>query len=134
MHTLLVDTNILIDVLDESAQWHDWSLDQLDALGQEYVLAIDPMIYAELAYRFTQMEKLDRALEMLGMERLQLSYQAAYVAAQCHQKYRAKGGTRAATLPDFFIGAHAAIDELPLLTRDKGRYATYFPTVRLICP
>lgn len=135
MTTILIDSNVMIDLFTRDSAWYDWSAEQIASLSQRHRLAINPVIYGEIAYHFSTMDVLDSVLRTAGFERLELPYQAAFVAAKCHKKYRLQGGKRTTTLPDFFIGAHAAVSGLTLLTRDKKRrYETCFPSVKLICP
>jgi predicted nucleic acid-binding protein len=128
----LVDTNVLLDVFTEDRRWAHWSSAAITDAAAAGRLVVNPIIYAELAPRFPQIEELDAALA--GYLRKPLPWAAAYLAGRAHARYRRAGGTRRSTLPDFFIGAHAAIEGMALLTRDAGRYDTYFPTVELISP
>lgn len=131
---ILVDSNVLLDVLTDDPQWGDWSCDAL-AAGAEYsALVIDPVIYAEVSVRYEGIEDLDLALPPDAFLREAIPWEAAFLAAKCFVRYRQAEGARRSTLPDFFIGAHAAIADMVLLTRDAGRYATYFPTVELLSP
>jgi hypothetical protein len=130
----LVDTNVILDVLTEDAVWLSWSLHSLAAAAEAGPLFINPIIYAELSIRFSRVEDLDDALPPQDYRRAPLPWEAAFLAGRAFLDYRRNGGTRSSTLPDFFIGAHAAVDDLGLLTRDASRYRTYFPTVRLITP
>jgi predicted nucleic acid-binding protein len=133
-HGTLVDTNVLLDVLTEDSAWGAWSLDALGKAADTGPLFINPIIYAEVSVRFSRIEELDEALPQTDFRRLPLPWDAAFLAGKAFREYRRNGGTRTATLPDFFIGAHAAVDDLVLLTRDVGRYRRYFPTVRLTAP
>jgi predicted nucleic acid-binding protein len=132
--TLLVDSNVFLDLMDQADPWHEWSLAQCTRLKGSHHLAINPMIYAEIAFGFSHQESLERALDFFGIEQILMPFKAAFFAAQCHRRYRQAGGLRSATLPDFFIGAHAAVEGFTLITRDRGRYETYFPSVKLIAP
>ncbi len=131
---VLIDSNVLIDLIREAGPWTTWSAAQIHRLSATHTLVINPMIYAEVSYRFSDEAALAQALDALKIEPIFMPFAAAFLAAKCHKRYRDAGGTRAATLPDFFIGAHALIDALPLLTRDKRRYETYFPNLNLIAP
>ena len=131
---LLVDTNVLVDVLEDDPEWADWSIGQLRAQSRIHRLAINPVIYAEISVRFRSVEDLDEAIPSNDYLRAALPWSAAFLAGKAFVDYRRRGGTRTSTLPDFFIGAHAAAGDLTLLTRDVARYRTYFPTVRLIAP
>lgn len=131
---ILVDSNVLIDVMAAPSTWSAWSATQLQQLSAAHTLAINPMVYTEISYQFSHRDALDYSLDLLNINRIPLPFAAAFLAAKCHKRYRDAGGTRTATLPDFFIGAHANVEGFPLLTRDKGRYETYFPTLNLISP
>ena len=130
----LVDTNVLLDVLTEDETWFTWSLAALAAAAEAGPLWINPIIYAEVSVRFSRIEDLEAALPPEDYRRVQLPWEAAFLAGKAFLDYRRKGGTRSSTLPDFFIGAHAAVQDLALVTRDGARYRTYFPTVRLETP
>ncbi|MDX2227430.1 MAG: type II toxin-antitoxin system VapC family toxin [Verrucomicrobiae bacterium] len=129
---ILVDTNVLSDVLYADAQWNEWSSGQLIKYAGQ--LAVNPMIYAEICYRATSPAQADAVLDRLGLELLELPREALYLAAKTYQIFRKRGGIKSSPLADFFIGAHAQSLGIPILTRDKGRYPTYFPKVPLICP
>jgi predicted nucleic acid-binding protein len=131
---ILVDTNVLIDVLEDDPQWADWSVAQLRAQSRIHVLAINPIVYAELSLAFERWEELDAAVGHLELEVEQIPRPALFLAGKAFARYRAAGGARTTVLPDFMIGAHAAVSAMPLLTRDARRYATYFPTVRVVAP
>ncbi len=135
---LLVDTNVLVDVLQDDPQWADWSLDQLDALGQQAPLVINPLILAELSPRFERAAELEAALAALPLKREPLPWDAAFLAGQAFRVYRSAPGNaqgRARSpLPDFYIGAHAAVSGYRLLTRDAGRYRTYFAGIDVLAP
>jgi predicted nucleic acid-binding protein len=130
----LVDSNVLLDVLTEDEVWVDWSLEALAAAADAGPLFVNPVIYAEVSVRFTHVEHLDDALPPRDFRRLDLPWAAAFLAGKAFVAYRRRGGTRTSTLPDFFIGAHAAVAGLGLLTRDGSRYRTYFPTVAVTAP
>jgi predicted nucleic acid-binding protein len=131
---LLVDTNVLIDVLENDPQWADWSIAQLRAQSQIHRLAINPIIYAELSLAFSRYEVLDQMVNQLELTLLELPRPALFLAGKAFVRYRRLGGAKSNVLGDFFIGAHAAVSGLPVLTRDTRRYATYFPSVKLIAP
>lgn len=131
---ILVDTNVLLDVLTEDPTWLDWSFDHLAAAAEAGPLVVNPIIYAEVSVRFSRIEDLDDALPPNDFRRQPLPWEAAFLAGKAFVQYRRRGGARASTLPDFYIGAHAAVEDLGLLTRDASRYRAYFPTVRLTCP
>ncbi|MEW6647007.1 MAG: type II toxin-antitoxin system VapC family toxin [Pseudomonadota bacterium] len=131
---LLVDTNVLVDVLEDEPGWADWSINQLRAQSKVHRLAINPIIYAELSLTFSTVEALDQAINDLRLTMIELPRPALFLAGKAFVRYRRQGGTKGNVLADFFIGAHAAVSDYPLLTRDTGRYASYFPSVRLITP
>ncbi len=131
---MLVDTNVLVDVLANDPDWADWSIGQLRAQARVHRLAINPVIYAELALTFSTVEALDEALAGMELPVLDIPRPALFLAGKAFARYRKAGGLKNSVLSDFFIGAHAAVAGLPLLTRDVRRYATYFPTVRLVAP
>jgi predicted nucleic acid-binding protein len=127
----LVDSNVLLDVLSEDPRWFAWSSAAIRECAESSVLVINPVIYAEVSVRFATVEELEEALPDLLFERRGIPWEAAFLAGKCFVRYRRAGGQRAAPLPDFFIGAHAAVEGLTLLTRDPARYRSYFPRVRL---
>lgn len=130
----LVDTNVLLDVLTEDERWSSWSIQALADAAEAGPLFINPVIYAEVSVRFSRIEDLDEALPPQDYRRASLPWDAAFLAGKAFLDYRRSGGSRASTLPDFFVGAHAAVAELALVTRDVARYRTYFPTVQLTTP
>lgn len=131
---ILVDTCVLLDVVHADAQWADWSQEQLEHAAERGGLLINPIIYAEFSVWYNDLEQLDRTLADFGAAFEELPREALFLAGKAFRQYRARRGTRASVLPDFFIGAHAAVRELPLLTRDTARIRTYFPTVALLAP
>jgi predicted nucleic acid-binding protein len=131
---ILVDSNVLLDLFTEDPAWFGWSSATLLEHGEIDELAINPIIYAEVAVRFERIEELDATLPRTKFHRLELPYSAGFLAAKSFLRYRERGGARQSILPDFYIGAHAAISRLRLLTRDPRRYRNYFPTVELIAP
>jgi predicted nucleic acid-binding protein len=130
----LVDTCVLLDVLTADPTWAAWSAPALAGARDQGDLAINPIIYAEVSAGFDRIEDVDAALPAADFSREPLPYQAGFLAARAFTTYRRRGGTRTAPLPDFYIGAHAAVRRYRLLTRDPGRFRGYFPTVRLITP
>lgn len=130
----LVDSNVLLDILTEDPSWLSWSEKALGDSAEAGPLFINPIIYAEVSIRFTRIEDLEEALPPQDYRRLELPWVAAFLAGKAFVTYRRKGGARTSPLPDFFIGAHAATQDLHLLTRDAARYRTYFPTVELTTP
>ncbi|MGK9285458.1 type II toxin-antitoxin system VapC family toxin [Sinorhizobium meliloti] len=129
-----VDTNVLLDVVTDDPTWADWSIGQLEAAALRGPLLINDVVYAELAVRYEQIERLDAFLSEAGIDIAAMPRPALFLAGKVFLKYRKAGGQRTGVLPDFFIGAHAAVDRLDLLTRDTGRYRKHFPTVTLITP
>jgi predicted nucleic acid-binding protein len=133
MKSVLVDSNVLLDVLTEDSSWFSWSSEQLMSLAESRALKINPIIYAEISVGFDRIELLNETLpsELLWSP---LPREAAFLAGKAFVQYRRRGGTRLNVLPDFFIGAHAAVKNMILLTRDVARYKTYFPTLAVIHP
>ena len=131
---MLVDTNVLIDVLEDDPVWADGSISALRRQAQVHRLAINPVIYAELSFAFLTMESLDKVLETLALPLLPLPKPALSLAGKAFAKYRQRGGTKQSVLANFFIGAHAAVAGFPVLTRDPRRYRTVFPRLRLVTP
>ena len=130
----LVDSCILIDVLANDPKWSDWSLNQLDMLGQRAPLIINPIILAEVSPRFERASDLEAALASLPLVREALPWDAAFLAGQAFKIYRLEKGAKTSPMPDFYIGAHALINNLQLLTRDATRYRTYFPKLEIVAP
>lgn len=130
----LVDANVLLDLVTDDATWAEWSIGQLDAAALKGPLSINDVVYAELSVRFDRIEDLDQMLDEAGIILTPMPRPALFLAGKVFQRYRAAGGVRNGILPDFFIGAHAAVAGLPLLSRDARRYRTYFPTLNLIVP
>ena len=134
MSGILVDSNVLLDVLTEDARWFAWSADALARAADEAVLVINPIVYAEVSVRFARIEELDEALPPI-LHRVALPWEAAFLAGKSFVQYRRRGGHKRAPLPDFYyIGAHAAVSGMSLLTRDPIRYRTYFPKLKVIAP
>ncbi|WP_434601748.1 type II toxin-antitoxin system VapC family toxin [Pseudomonas sp. Z4-7] len=131
---ILVDTNVLIDVLEDDPVWADWSIQQLRAQSRAHDLVINPIIYAELSQTFSTFEALDEVVEKLGLVLQEIPRPALFLAGKAFVRYRKMGGGKSNVLADFFIGAHAAVKRLPLLTRDAKRYQNYFPSVELVVP
>ena len=129
---ILVDTNVLLDVVEDDPVWADWSLQQLEAARLRGQLAINAVIYAELSMAYERIEELDRAVGIAGLEEVPIPREALFLAGKVFLRYRRRKGMKRGVLPDFFIGAHAAVAGLPLLTRDQRRYRTYFPTNDLL--
>lgn len=131
---ILVDANVLLDIVTDDPVWYEWSAANLTRLGENDVLAINPIIYSEVSIGFTRIEDLDDAIPERIFRRLPLPWDACYLAGKAFVRYRRSGGARRSPLPDFLIGAHAAVNRMRLLTRDPRRYLAYFPTVELITP
>jgi len=131
---ILVDSNVILDTLTEDADWFQWSSDALAEAAESATLVINPIIYAEVSIRFARIEELEETLPPSYFRRDALPWEAGFLAGKCFAAYRRRGGLRHAPLPDFYIGAHAAVSGMTLLTRDIARYKTYFPRARLISP
>ena len=134
MTDILVDSNVILDVVTEDPQWFEWSAQMLTNYADQGNLVINPIIYAEISIGFNQPEEVEAALPEDFFRRDSLPYAAAFLAGQSFLEYRRRGGERRSPLPDFYIGAHAAVTAMPPLTRDVNRYRTYFPSVLLITP
>ncbi len=134
MTDVLVDSNVILDVLTEDLQWFEWSAQRLVEYADRGILVINPLIYAEISIGFNQVEELEAVLPNDFFRRDPLPYEAAFLAGQSFLEHRRRGGERRSPLPDFYIGAHAAVTGMPLLTRDVNRYRTYFPALQLITP
>jgi hypothetical protein len=134
MIATLVDSCVLLDVLTDDPKWAGWSEGQLASARDDGPLIVNPLVYAEVSTGFDRIEDLDDALPAADFIRDELPYEAGFIAGKAFLKYRKRGGRRRSPLPDFYIGAHAAVRHYRLLTRDTGRYRTYFPTVELIAP
>jgi len=131
---IFIDTNVLLDVVTDDPAWADWSQQQLEAAALRDRLAINPVVYAEFSSRFTQIQDIDAALASAEIVVAEMPRSALFLAGQVFKAYRRRGGSRTSVLPDFFIGAHAAVLGAPLISRDASRYRSYFPTVELIAP
>ena len=134
MKVFLVDTNVIVDVLTQDPIWSGWSSETVQRCADTGTLAINPIIYAELSLGFERVEDLEAALPVSDWRRLPLPWPAAFLAGRSFAAYRRRGGTRHAPLPDFYIGAHAALEGLTLVTRDTARYRSYYPRLDLIAP
>lgn len=130
----LVDSNVLLDVFTRTPGWWEWSLAQLEEAALEGPLLINGVIYAETSIRFQGIGDFDAALQELGVSMSPIPRVALFLAGKAFARYRNAGGHRTGVLPDLFIGAHAQVEKLPLLTRDVRRYRSYFPTVELVTP
>ena len=134
MPATLVDSNVLIDVLSGNPEWAAWSATALREAGADGPLVINEVIYAEISARYSRIEAVDSELPPEFFQREHIPWPAAFLAGKAFLEYRRRGGERRSPLPDFFIGAHAAVAGLRLLTRDPSRFHTYFPTLDLIAP
>jgi len=134
MTAVLIDANVLLDVMTEDARWLAWSAEAIESAADRYRLVINPIIYAEVSIRYSRIEELDAALPKTMFDREAIPYEAAFLAGKSFLAYRRRGGTRRSPMPDFFIGAHAAVAGYRLMTRDAARYLTYFPRLPLIAP
>ncbi|MGE0005382.1 MAG: type II toxin-antitoxin system VapC family toxin [Parvibaculaceae bacterium] len=130
----LVDANVLLDLVTGDPDWADWSIAQLEAQSLTGPLWINDVVYAELSVRYDSMENLEMFLKQTGIEVAAMPRAALFLAGKVFARYRRSGGRRMGVLPDFFIGAHAAVSQWPLVTRDAGRYRTYFSSLMLISP
>ncbi len=130
----LVDSCVLIDVLADDPDWAEWSLDRLDVLGSQAPLVINPLILAEISPRFASAADLEVALASLPIKREALPWDAAYLAGQAFKIYRSAKGAKRSPMPDFYIGAHALVGGLRLLTRDAARFRSYFPKLTIVSP
>jgi predicted nucleic acid-binding protein len=134
MDAVLVDSDVLLDIATNDPAWGDWSCRALEQAADEAILVINPLIYAEVSIGFSEIEDLEVALPGDLYRREALPYEAAFLAGKCFLRYRRRGGLKRSQLPDFYIGAHAAVAGYRLLTRDATRYRTYFPNLVLIAP
>ena len=130
----LVDSNILLDIFTRTPNWWEWSLRRLEEAALHGQLLINDVIYAETSIRFPSIGDFDAALAPIGLTVARIPPEALFLAGKAFARYRTAGGVRTGVLPDFLIGGHAAVEQLPLLTRDPRRYRQYFPTVVLITP
>jgi predicted nucleic acid-binding protein len=131
---VLVDTHVLLDVVEDDPTWYEWSVRQLERASQTHALCINAVIYAELSTAFARIEELEQVLGQGELAVEPIPREALFLAGKAFATHRARGGAKSGVLADFFIGAHAAVERMPLLTRDVGRYRGYFPTVQLIAP
>jgi len=134
MSAVLVDTNVLFDYLSEDEEWADWSAAMLSEAANRGPIAINSIVFAEISVRFDAIEAVNDALPASYFLRVDLPWEAAFLAAKVFERYKRRGGTRTSALPEFFIGAHAAVAGMTLLTRDARRYRTYFPRLKIIAP
>jgi hypothetical protein len=131
---VLTDSNVILDVFTKDKNWFKWSSTTLSRYADDHILVINPIIYAEISIRFDNIEDLEDALPHKFFSKRQIPWEAAFLAGKCFLRYRKTGGKKRSPLPDFYIGAHAAVAGMALLTRDVSRYRTYFPQLELISP
>ena len=134
MKGVLVDSNIVLDVFLNDPKWADWSESKLDEYDQLGILYINSIVYSEISIGFKRIEDLESAIAKAGLQMLEIPKEALFLAGKAYLKYKKRKGTKRTPLPDFFIGAQAAVQNLDLITRDVSRYQSYFPTVKLIAP
>lgn len=134
MSGVLVDSNVILDVLEDDPVWCAWAEEILGRYHETHTLYINPIVYAEVSIGYESVEAVEHIFNAVGLQMRQIPKEALFLAGKVFVAYRKRGGTRRSPLPDFFIGAHAAVEKLPLLTRDVSRYQTDFPTVDLIAP
>ncbi|HXY59751.1 MAG TPA: type II toxin-antitoxin system VapC family toxin [Methylocystis sp.] len=134
MTAVLIDSNVLLDVMTEDARWFAWSATSIERAADRFRLVVNPIIYAEVSVGYSQIEELEVVLPKSMFDREAIPYEAAFLAGKSFVAYQRRGGSKRSTLPDFFIGAHAALAGYQLMTRDAARYRTYFPKLRLIAP
>jgi predicted nucleic acid-binding protein len=134
LRATLVDSNVIIDYLDPNTEWANWSAAMLAEAADHGAVAINPIIYAEVSIVYPAVEDVEDALPLDYFIRASLPWEAAFLAGKCFERYRRRGGTKRSPLPDFYIGAHAAVAGMTLLTRNARRYRTYFPKLTIIAP
>lgn len=134
MSAVLIDSNVILDAIFETSPWSAWSSQHLETLARQTRLVINPIIFAEVSVSFPLIEDAEAAMSVAYLEREQISFDAAFLAGKAFLAYRRRGGEKRSPLPDFFIGAHAAVAGYMLLTRDASRYRTYFPRLAIVAP
>lgn len=134
MASYLVDSSVLLDIFSNDPVWVEWSLDQLERAYAKGTVFLNPVVYSEVSIRFSRIEELEEALKECGLVWSEIPREALFLAGKVYREYRKGGGRRTSPLPDFFIGAHAAVSGLVLLTRDPERVRKSFPTLPLVCP
>jgi predicted nucleic acid-binding protein len=130
----LIDTNVIVDYLDQSSEWFSWAADMLSDAAENGSVVVNPIIYAEVAVAFARIEDVEKALPLEYFVRAAIPWDAAFLAGKAFQQYRRRGGIRTSPLPDFFIGAHAAVTGMALLTRNPRHFRAYFPKLKIIAP
>lgn len=131
---ILVDTCVLLDVVTRTPEWSEWSQRQLAIWSARGPLAIDAIVFAEFCAAYNELAEVEHAVQAMQLERLPISDEALFLASQAHRVYRRRGGNKATVLPDFLIGAHAAVARIPILTRDPRRFIRYFAGLEVVCP
>jgi predicted nucleic acid-binding protein len=134
MAVILIDSCIVTDLADPESAWFEWSASTLERLDQNNTMVINPIIYAECSIGFTRIEEVEALFETLGFAMKPIPREALFLAGKAFLQYKRRKGEKSNVLPDFFIGTHAAVSGYPLISRDKGRFSTYFPGVELIIP
>jgi predicted nucleic acid-binding protein len=134
MTELMVDSNVLIDIFNKDSVWFDWSSSTIERYAEQVRFTINPIIYAEISASFKKIEELEDALPESYFTKEPIPWEAAFLAAKVFIQYRKNGGKKDSNLPDFLIGAHAAVRGIPLITRDTKHYKTYYPHIELISP
>jgi predicted nucleic acid-binding protein len=134
MNGVFVDSCILLDLFTDDAKWANWSESVLGKYSQSNTLFINSIVYTEVSIGFNRIEEVEKAIEQVGVKVLEIPREALFLAGKVFLDYRRNRGTKSSTLPDFFIGAHAAVSSFDLITRDSARYKTYFPSITIICP
>lgn len=134
MAVILIDSCIVTDLADPESAWFEWSASTLERLDQNNTMVINPIIYAECSVGFARIEEVETLFETLGFAMKSIPREALFLAGKAFLQYKKRKGEKGNVLPDFFIGAHAAISGYSLMSRDKGRFSTYFPSVELIVP
>jgi hypothetical protein len=134
MNGILVDSCVLLDLFTDDPKWATWSETVLGKYSQRNTLFINSIVYTEISIGFNRIEEVENAIEQVGAKVLEIPREALFLAGKVFLDYRKNKGTKSSTLPDFFIGAHAAVSSFDLITRDTTRYKTYFPKIKLICP
>jgi len=131
---ILVDSNVILDVFEDDPVWFEWSASALERYGHDETLYINPVVYSEVSIGFNRIEELEAALTQAGFQFLEIPREALFLAGKVFLRYRKRAGAKSSPLPDFYIGAHAAVEQLRLMTRDVRRFRTYYPKVKLIAP
>lgn len=132
--SIIVDSNVILDIITYDDNWYNWSSRTLGELAKSNILLINQIIYSEISIKYSKIEELDRVIKEAGIKCENLPWEAGFLAGKCFIEYKKRGGKKHSTLPDFYIGAHAAITRRPLVTRDKGGYGQYFANLEIISP